>query len=246
MADLENTEKDEKDAKDEKDEKDEKVASEETEETEEEDGETEEDLEDAKRLYRALKNPQTSERTIRLLAADLGLDFDTKGEKKDAKDAILDALETELGQYKFLAPQLKKAFDKILGEHTKSIDQKFDNLQREKIITDANTATQEMLRDAEFANLYPRIMKLMDEVHPAKNVPPKTHLKRLFALAKDEVAEKAKTSSKSDKLKKSIRDVSGKIKDASVGGEDKQFKKDRPLTRREAIKETLEELEAGD
>lgn len=247
MAELENTESTE--TTEETDEKPGKVIPGKDEAAgDDEEGEGEEDaeeLEDAKRLYKALRNPETSERTIRLLASDLGLEFGTKAEKKEAKDAILDVLEEKLGQYKFLAPGLKDAFTQILADHDKKTNARFEDLQRQEIVKASDTAVQEMLKDPEFEKVYPRVMKLMEEVHPAHNVPPKAHLKRLFAIAKDEAAEKAKSSSKSDKLKKSIRDIPGKLKDASVGGEDKNFRKDRPLTRREAIKETLEELESG-
>lgn len=218
----------------------EKEEEKEVEETEEEASERE----SATRLYNALKDPKTAKQVIRSLAAEAGL-LETLADKKEAKSSILDILSESLGEeYKFLAPKLGPAIEKILGEQEKRIGDKFQEAQMREVERETNTAVVEVSKQfKDFELFQPAIIKLMEQITPGKDMTQREYLTKLYKLAKVEASEGKTSEKKSEKIEKSRNDIPGQLHGKSVGGSDKSnTKSERPLTQRQAIAQALDEL----
>lgn len=219
------------------------------EEVEEETGEEAEEREAATRLYAALKNPKTAKAVIQSLAAEAGL-LNTPAEKKEAKSTILDILSDSLGdEYKFLAPKLGPAIEKILGDQEKRIGDRFQEAQMREVERETNFAVQQFSGEFKDFSLHqPAIIKLMEKYTPGNGVTQREYLTDLYHLAKTQATNNKSTEKKSEKIEKSRNDIPGQLSGKSVGGSDKENTSNsgRPLTRKQAIAQALDDIQSGD
>ncbi len=207
-------------------------------ETPEEDGETVA----AQQLYRALKDPDHAVEIIELLAKKAGL-ITTREEKKEAKNLIHEALVEGLGEdYKWLADKLNPAINKILTAQQKQLEEKFDAQEARERQKESNDAVEKITGKFEdFKDHSKRIYQLMEEVVPSGKLSQEQYLTKLYKLAKAEASEEKKSSDKQQRSDKSRNDVPGRLRQTSVGEQDRSDLS-RPISRREAIAEALEEL----
>lgn len=109
-------------------------------------GQDEDDLSDTEKLFiKQLMDPKTSEQTLQMIAAGLGLDLVPKGTdagRNRKEPSLEEELVAELGDdYGFLGPKLGKVFQKRLA----AIESKFET----KLATEKATSQTNALKRAE-------------------------------------------------------------------------------------------------
>lgn len=208
--------------------------------------ETKKETEEAVRLYRAL-NGDNGVKVLEILAREAGLNLDsTKVSAAEKKDAIMDMLEENLGpQYKFLAPKLGPVLKQLLQESKSETERRFSELTNRDLEKETDSALTDVMKDHTDFHLFAKdIQKLMEEIAPAKGISQKIYLNRLYRLAKQEAEEKGTEQKRAERLSRAANDIH---RVAPVGGSDRSHvDKNRPLSLRAAISETLEELSTAE
>jgi len=116
-----------------------------------------------------------------------------------------------------------------------------------EIERETNTAVSEVsAQHKDFDLFQPAIIKLMEQITPGKGMTQREYLTKLYKLAKVEASEGKGTEKRSEKLEKSRNDLPGQLHGRSVGGSDKEnTKSERPLSRKQAIAQALDEIASG-
>ena len=200
---------------------------------------------EAVKLYRALNNPQSAERIIRILATEAGL-LNGNETKREARDAIVEALEESLGEdHKWLAGKFAPAIKKILADQETSISKRFEDIRAAELQRESDGVIEAMTKEYDdFKELVPRITKLMEEINPTDKLSQKDYVKQLYRIARSEKSDRELSNNKSQKADKARKDAAGRIAAASIGGKDENFKDHPVLGRRAAIEAAMKELEA--
>jgi len=194
---------------------------EEEEETEEET--TEEDLSDedkvnATALYRALKNPDTSQVIITQLAKQAGL---LGQNKQEATRTILDIVKESLGEeYAFLAPKITPAIKAVVQEEMKAVQNQLeqDKLRQAEREVDEAIADMNRITKGDAKKYENKIAALLDEMPPSGKVPIKKHLMRLYTIAKQDDSRVAAKTERTRKASENAADLGSRLSVAGLSG----------------------------
>lgn len=180
----------------------------------------------AKDLYKALANPDKNIQiqTLQLLAKAAGLDLkevETKIEKKEVEETLLDLLKQGLGEFDFLAEKLagplEKALNRLVEKQTKDTKEAINRFQTEKIQTESNNAIDRAFGKYENSlELVNEVKSLQDSFPPSKNLTIEQYFTKLLVLA---AAEKgitlkvigSKSEKDQEKINKNRKDVGSRL-----------------------------------
>jgi len=196
---------------------------EETEETEEspEEEETAEDhreeieTQEAIQLYNALKDPQSAQTIIKLIADQHNLDLsvDTKKGARETQRDVVKIFEDALGDdYKFLAPKIGPAIEQ-------AINVKLQDVKNSQMERDVDNAVSWLSKetDGDSDKHIDEIAALSNELVMAPNGDVKQYLKRLYSIAS---SGKAKTAAKrgiASKIARNRKDAGDRLASSSRG-----------------------------
>jgi hypothetical protein len=163
---------------------------EETEEKETEGDETEEEEEveeftDAdKNLLKLLKDPKTSEETIKYIARASGIDLSEVKDGKAESKKVSNALD-ELGpDYEFITKPIQNYIKDLLTSSINEIKQEVSGLKGELSQKDKNKAEKDFFRENPDANKYKRTIKKLASKYPlATGQDPSDYLHDMYNLA---------------------------------------------------------------
>ncbi len=195
------------------------------------------------RLYKALSDNKTAGPIVAALAQQMGLlkaEATPKEEKKAVRD-IQTVLSDALGEYKFLAPQLGKAFEEILASERQEQEVKFEEIQRHRVEQEVVAATDKLARETkgESRKLEATMHKLSEEI-PIGTMSVETYVRRLHTLASSEKT-KSSPSAIADKIRRNANDLPGRLH-AGRNGEPERVLPKEKLNLNKAVDWALQEL----
>lgn len=229
----------------------EKVEDEKSEEKKVEKAEEKEEVEDdlsqeeqvnARQLFKALKNPETANSVISILAQKAGLLIKSGETKKEAVQTVTDVLKESLGeQYSFLADGIGKGIEKLLKNQEEKFKSQLTALQQEKLKDNFETAWDSLKGEIDdFEDMSPSIEKLIDEFPHNGKTSLKVYLKRLYNLAIQEKSEGKAVKRAIEKMQQGAKE--GK-KISSSGIDDSRVKEGSKFPSiEEAVQQAVDEL----
>jgi hypothetical protein len=184
--------------------------------------ELDEEVEQGRALVQALKDPTKAPLIIDYLARQAGYsktEIETKKDVKEAARSVQAILEESLGEdFKFLAPKLAPAIEKVLETHridnsdTDNIKERLDRAELREIqneTTQTHVAiSQEWFGSDDMPDNVVKAMGLaMDEFPPTDpNMAPARYYRRIFSLVAGELGLQKKTQSTRDRAAANRKD----------------------------------------
>jgi len=235
---------------------------------EDEDGEDEkQETEKAIQLYKALNDPESGTKILRILAQEAGLlDSSSKKEQKVIEKSIKEVLKESLGsEYQFLSDRIGDALEKILPDlatkGSREVKERLDAREKADLSKEIDSALSETFGqfDSVPKSVEKRFNELIDEMPPVpgKTVP-KVYFNRLIKIAAEEVGitlnSKNKDSNKNplsqamkDRISRNKNDASSRLaskgSEAEVEGTSNSVSTP-PKSRREAIERAVKEADS--
>jgi hypothetical protein len=165
------------------------------------------EIEQAAQIFRTLKDPERAPALIDYIAKQAGYDkIETKQEVAQAKDAVLEILEGELGsEFSFLTPKLSNAISKILEhkliEHTQDIRETIQQDRESKIRVETTASFTDLSKqyfgkDTMPPEILAEMAKAMEVYPPAQNMSVKDYLKDMLHTASSRLNYDLKNSSR--------------------------------------------------
>lgn len=229
------------------------------------DGPTEEEkleAEEAIKLFRALKDPESRDTVIELLAKKGGYTKappETKAEVKEAKKNLVGRLKESLGtEFEFLADKFAGPIEEFLNEQReeglKEIKEKFAQDELEKVQTQVGSAISKVATDffgegAEIpADVQKEMSKFMDKFPISAELTPKEYITDVFQFAVSKLGITKVDKKKEERTKANRSDVGGRLTSASDRGVSTNNRvvedpsKTLTMTRRQAIQAAMDEI----
>lgn len=217
-------------------------------------------------LFRALNNPETGPKILKILAQEAGLlDGSSKETKKEVAKSIKSVIKEKLGsEYQFLADRLGDALEEVVNEVAKErigkVEERLDNREKAELNKEVDIAMKESFEQYEEIpkNVLAKFNDLIDEMPPVPGkTKPLAYFNRLIKIAFEEAKVTPKLVSKTkgnelsqvmkDRLKRNKNDATSRL--ASRGAEaevdDTSKNAPQPKSRREAIERAVKETEAA-
>lgn len=202
-----------------------------TEEAEEGEEQTSEDdldepsLVQAKALYKLLKDPNTQDQTIRMMAESRGLlgknTPDTKAEVKEAKKDILGLLKKSLGpEMEWLALKLSPAITEMLEDERAARDTRISAMEQSQIESATSAAFDKLANETKGLSrkLEPKMVQLANELLPGPNQTPEQYIRRLYTLASADRQATNTRKEMADKINRNSKDAPGRLQTGAVPG----------------------------
>lgn len=149
---------------------------------------TSEEIKQALNLQRMLMDPKTAPAALKMMGEMLGLEVAPQKQQTTQEAAkqptIAEILTANLGEeYKFLAPNLAKAMEQIVGLHVAPLQ---TQLQQNKLEVEFNNAVAELNKTSQgdFDKHQATVLQLMDRLKPGQGVSIHDYLNELYSLAK--------------------------------------------------------------
>ncbi len=231
-----------------------------------------EEINKAVQLYKALNDPQSGPKILKILAQEAGLlNTSNVTEQKKIEKSIKEVLKESLGvEYQFLSDRIGDALEKILpdiaAKSTREISAKLELQERTALSKEIDLALNETFNqyDSVPKSVEKRFNELIDEMPPVPGkTNPKVYFNRLIKIASDEVGveltpskeNKSSSSNKSsltslmkDRINRNKNDASSRLasKGAAAEVEDTSKSTSSPIkSRREAVERAVKEAEAN-
>ncbi len=149
---------------------------------------TQEEIQQALNLQKLLMDPKTAPSALRMMGELLGLQVSPNQpapqQNENKQPSIGEIVAASLGEeYKFLAPQLAKAFEQVISTQVAPLQ---TQIQQTKMETEFNEAVAKLNKtsNGDFDKHEAAILQLMDRLKPAAGVSVHDYLNELYTLAK--------------------------------------------------------------
>jgi len=205
------------------------------------------ELDESKKLYRALRDPNTAGAMVAALAQHMGLTLappQTRAEVKEAKKSIMEVVSESLGeQYKFLAPTLGKAIESALEVQREEHQTELQEIRQTQVEREVVSAYNRLARETkgESKRLEARMATLSEEV-PIGNMTVDTYINRLFSIASSE-GQKTSAKQVADKIRRNAGDAPSRLRGTPAGTEPRIPTRKMGLS--ESVNYALKELTKG-
>lgn len=212
---------------------------------EEESDLNEDEAEEARKLYKALRDPNTSASVIAALAAQVGVKLPgadaTKAETKEATRSISKIVEEALGpEYKFLSDKIGKAIEGALKVQSEQHEASLNEIRQSQIEREVTSAYKALARETkgESVKLEAKMAKLSAEI-PIGEMSVDKYIKRLYNIV---VAESQQTSAQktADKINRNARNAPERLHGTPAGRETKI--PDKKMNLNESVNFALSQL----
>jgi hypothetical protein len=206
-------------------------------------------------LLKALKNPEQAGNIIKFLAEQAGYvrPPETKQEAKEIKNDIIDTLKEHLGdELSFMADKLGPALEKILQKQVDKanadIRQEFQE-RKDSELKDQTTRAFSKITEDFFGsgekvpdNLLVEMNKISDMVQPSADMSLQDYVKFCFNNAVMNLGIEKPNKHRQDKINRNKNDAPSKLASDRVPTEDNLSKPSKPLTRQEAVRLAIEQV----
>ncbi len=146
-------------------------------------------------LLEQLGKPETAIPLIREIAGRTGLQLTERAAPAVEKVKVQEILGKALGEeYSVLAERLGPAFEQAVGvivnERMQPLQQRLAHQQAQQFQGEVQSTFAALENESKGASkaLEPRMLELMDEIHPGKNTSVDKYIRRIYAIAKEDSA----------------------------------------------------------
>lgn len=182
---------------------------------------SEDEIVQARNLFRALKDPKTSNSVVAALAQQAGLlqqPATTKKEEISQKKEVIDFLREGLGkEYEFLADRLGPAIEKIVHQERLENESRLEQVRRAGIESEVASAFDRLARETkgESKKLEPLMTQLSEKI-PAGSMAPLEYLRVLYVQAQHERGVRSEQE-RNRRINKNASDASSRLSATASG-----------------------------
>lgn len=191
------------------------------------DGLNEDQIKEARRLYRALNDPEAGPALVAALAQRNGLlnqPLETKKDVAVAKKDIQAIFKEELGEnYGFLADRLGKAVDKALDTVRAEQNEQVQELQVQNLTREVESSLSKLAKDKglarnsnEFKTLETQMARLMDEYPIGQSGNVDKYIRDMHALATTGKVKASVEKGTADKIRRNANNVADRLQRTSA------------------------------
>lgn len=208
-------------------------------------------LAEAKRLYKALQNPQTANQVVAAMAAQLGLlgpkEPQTPKEEAKAKKEITTILKEGLGEeYSFLADRLGKSIDAIFQQEKEEQAVKEQVTLRQQVEKESLNALDKLASKTkgESRKVEAKMADLSAKILPGPGMSADEYMEILYTQATAGRTVQRVKANLNDKIRRNANDVSTRLR--SAGGnrdEGVGFDPNKKYSLKESVQLAAKQLE---
>ena len=206
-------------------------------------------LEEAKKLYKALKDPNQATAVVSALAGQMGLlrnPPETKAEVKEAKKDVKEILKLAVGtEYAFLSDRIGNALDQIFDQERNERQAEIQQLSNAQVERDSLAAMNALRTETkgESQKFEAKMIEISKKILPSPGMSIKEYLNILYTVATAGKQTGIVKSQLNDKIRRNANDVTSRLRSGGSVKDEVGFDPNKKYSLKQSVALAARQLE---